>query len=390
MKTQVGVIGAGPAGLLVARILQLNGIDTVIVERSSRAHVLGRIRAGVLEQGTVDTLKAYGVGERLSREGIPVKQMHLRWDRAAHIVPIEDEKGRYLTTYGQARIVEDLILQREADDLPILFEAPVEKIEGIESAPVIQFMHQGRSQRLDCQFVAGCDGFRGVSRRSIPGAEARSFLKEYPFSWLGILADAAPRPEIRGFSHSTRGMAVASARSNRIGRLYLQVDPGTDVNAMSDEEIWDELDRRMEDGSGERLNRGRIIERNLARLRGFVCETMRHGQLCIAGDAAHIVPPSGAKGLNLAVGDARVMAEAFRRCITSGDSSVLDAYTDICLRRIWPTVHWSCSMSEAFHVFPGQTEFETRMQYQSLNHWANTEIGQRRFRTAQLGLPFEI
>jgi p-hydroxybenzoate 3-monooxygenase len=390
MKTQVGVIGAGPAGLLVARILQLNGIETVILERSSRAHVLGRIRAGVLEQGTVDTLKAYGVGERLSREGIEIKHMQLRWNGAAHIVPIEDENGRHLTTYGQARIVEDLIEQREADGLPMLFEAPVEKIESIESAPVIQFTHQGRVQRLDCQFIAGCDGFRGVSRRSIPGSEERSYLKEYPFSWLGVLADAAPRREVRGFSHSTRGMAVASARSDRIGRLYLQVDPGTDVNAMSDDAIWDELDRRMEDGSGERLNRGRIIERNLARLRGFVCETMRHGQLCIAGDAAHIVPPSGAKGLNLAVGDARVMAEAFRRCIRSGDRSVLDTYTEICLRRIWPTVHWSCSMSEAFHMFPGQTDFETRMQYQTLNHWANTEIGQRRFRNAQLGLPFEI
>jgi p-hydroxybenzoate 3-monooxygenase len=390
MRTEVAIVGAGPAGLMVARILQCHGIETVVLERRSRVHVLARIRAGVLEQGTVDTLKCYGVGERLAREGIPIDDLQLRWNRRQHIIPLRDDNGRCLTTYGQANIVRDLIEKRDADGLPLLFEAKVEGFDELESAPVVRFTHGGVDQRLRCDFVAGCDGFRGVSRRHIPSAAERSHLREYPFSWFGILAEAAPNPAKRGFAHSTRGLAVASARSERIGRLYLQVDPGFDVQAMSEDEIWDELDRRLEDASGTRLNRGPIRERNLARLRGFVCEAMRHGRLCIAGDAAHIVPPSGAKGLNLAIGDARVMAEAFRAALRDEDRSILDRYSEICLRRIWPTVHWSCSMSDALHMFPGQTSFDTGIQYQTLHHWANTEAGRRRFREAQLGLPFEI
>ncbi len=389
MKTEVGIIGAGPAGLMLARILQHHGIDTVILERRSRDYVLGRIRAGVLEQGTVDTLKAYGIGERLMQEGIPMDSMQIRWNGERHDIVIT-ENGRRLTTYGQAKVVRDLIEQREADGLPIVFEAAVDRLEDIENAPKIYFTQDGETRRLACAFVAGCDGYRGISRSYIPDAKQKSFLREYPFSWFGILAEATPHKEKRGFSHSSRGLAVVSARSKSIGRLYLQVEPDFDVNALSDEEIWDELDLRMEDSSGQRLNRGPIIERNLARLRGFVCEAMQHGKLLIAGDAAHIVPPSGAKGLNLAIGDARVMAEALRSCLKTGDSRIFQEYTQICLRRIWPTVHWSCSMSDTFHVFPGQTEFDTRMQYQRLNHWMHTEVGARRFRASMLGLPYEI
>ena len=390
MKTEVGIIGAGPAGLMLARILQQHGIDTIILERRSRDHVLGRIRAGVLEQGTVDTLKAHGVGARLEREGIPIKSMQIRWNGEKHVTSIVDASGRHLTTYGQAKVVRDLIEQREADGLPILFEAPVERLESIDDAPRIHFTHDAVEQKLDCAFIAGCDGFHGISRSYIPQASERSHLREYPFAWFGILAEAAPHPDMRGFAHSTRGLAVASARSETIGRLYLQVEPAFDVDAMSDDEVWDELDRRMADGSGRRLNRGRIIERNRARLRGFVCETMQHGRLLIAGDAAHIVPPSGAKGLNLAIGDARVMAEALRGRLRANDDYVYGEYTQICLRRIWPTVSWSCQMSDNLHMFPGQSSFATQMQYQNLTHWIYTEIGQRRFRASMLGLPYEI
>ncbi len=289
---------------MLARILQHHGIDTVILERRSRDYVLGRIRAGVLEQGTVDTLKAYGIGERLMQEGIPMDSMQIRWNGERHDIVIT-ENGRRLTTYGQAKVVRDLIEQREADGLPIVFEAAVDRLEDIENAPKIYFTQDGETRRLACAFVAGCDGYRGISRSCIPDAKQKSFLREYPFSWFGILAEATPHKEKRGFSHSSRGLAVVSARLKSIGRLYLQVELDFDVNALSDEEIWDELDLRMEDSSGQRLNRGPIIERNRARLRGFVCEAMQHGKLLIAGDAAHIVPPSGAKGLNLAIGDAR-------------------------------------------------------------------------------------
>ncbi len=390
MRTEVGVIGAGPAGLLLARILHLNGISSIILERRSREYVLSRVRAGVLEQGTVDTLKQYGAGERLAREGLPHEEMQIRWNRERHVIPIVDEHGRQLTTYGQAKVVRDLIELREADNLPILFEAEVSQLEGIEDRPSIHFRHEGAEKSLDCTFIAGCDGFLGISRKYIPGAGEKSFLKEYPFGWFGILAQAAPHPDVRGFAHSPRGLAVASARSEKIGRLYLQVDPDFEIDSISDEAIWDELDQRLDDGSGHRLNRGPIIEKSVARLRGFVCEAMQHGKLCIAGDAAHIVPPSGAKGLNLAVGDVRVLAEALRRCLKAGNTGLMAQYSEICLRRIWPMVHWSCSMSEALHFFPGQTGFETRMQYETLNHWANTEIGRRRFRAAMLGLPYEI
>jgi p-hydroxybenzoate 3-monooxygenase len=274
--------------------------------------------------------------------------------------------------------------------LPILFDAPVDRLDDIENAPVIHFAHQGVARRLACSYIAGCDGYRGISRGYIPNAEASSYLREYPFAWFGILAEAAPHLEARGFAHSTRGLAVASARSDTIGRLYLQVDPDFDINAMNDDEIWDELDRRLSDCSGARLNRGPIVERNLARLRGFVCEAMRFGRLLIAGDAAHIVPPSGAKGLNLAIGDARVMAEALRSKLRDGDDRILGDYSKICLKRIWPTVHWSCTMSDNLHMFPHQSRFATQMQYENLQHWMHTDIGRQRFRTAMLGLPYDI
>ncbi|MGE0279891.1 MAG: FAD-dependent monooxygenase, partial [Rhizobiaceae bacterium] len=275
--------------------------------------------------------------------------------------------------------------------LPLHFETSVEALDGLEASPLIHFRDvDGEAGVLECEYVAGCDGFRGVSRGYIPGSQEHSYLKEYPFAWLGVLVHAAPRADLRGFTHSTRGLSVASARSKNIGRLYLQVPTDMSADQMSDDEIWNELDLRMDDGTGHRLNRGQIFERSVARLRAFVCESMRHGKLCIAGDAAHIVPPSGAKGLNLAVGDTRVLAEAFRSAIQDNDTSILDNYSEICLRRIWPTVHWSCLMCEAFHMFPGQTEFDTRMQYQALSQWADTEIGQIRFRNAQLGLPFQI
>lgn len=390
IRTRVGIVGAGPAGLLLARMLQLEGIDSVILERRSRAHVLARVRAGVLEKGTVDTLIAVGAGERLLREGMPNKDIQLRWDGVCHRVPTVDENGRHLTTYGQAKIVEDLIRLREGDGLPIHFEAQVDRFEDITGNPVIHFTEGGVAKTLRCDFIAGCDGFRGVSRAHIPGADAASFLREYPFSWFGILAEAAPNPALRGFAHSRRGMAVASARSDKISRLYLQVAPDFKVDDMDDEAIWDELDRRFVDGTSNRFNRGPIIEKSVARLRGFICTKMQHGKLCIAGDAAHIVPPSGAKGLNSAVGDVRVMAATITRYLKEGDTTLLENYSATCLRRIVPTVHWSCEMSDTLHMFPGQSEFDTRMQYARLDSWVSSPGGQQRFREAMLGQPYPI
>jgi p-hydroxybenzoate 3-monooxygenase len=388
MKTQVGIIGAGPAGLLLGRILQKHGIDAVIIERRSRDYVLARIRAGVLEQGTVDTLREYGVDERLNREGMPHNDMKLFWGGQRHAIPMVDENGRRLMTYGQNKIVEDLVGLREADDLPLVFEAAVDSITDIEGSPVIHYTKDGESHQLHCDFVAGCDGFHGAARKHIPNADAHSFHKEFPFSWFGILAQARTSTETRGFGHTERGLAVSSSRGPDISRLYLQVEPDFDMNTMTDEQIWDELDLRLANQYGKKLSRGPIIDKAVARLRAFVCEKLVHGRLALAGDACHIVPPSGAKGLNLAVGDVRLLSEAILALLNNNNPEKLSHYGELALKRIWPTVHWSCLMSETFHLFPGQTAFDTKRQYETLNYWAYNENGQRWFRECMLGRPY--
>ena len=388
MDTRVGIVGAGPAGLLLGRILQANGIDTVVLEQRSRAYINARIRAGVLEQGTVDTLREYDVAERLNREGLPHEDMKLFWDGARHSIPMIGDNGRQLTTYGQNKIVEDLVNLREKDGLPLIFEAEVTAIEGLPDNPVIHYIKDGEAHTLRCEFVAGCDGYHGAARKHIPDAAKHSFEKEFPFAWLGILAEAESSGETRGFGHTTRGLAVSSSRGPDISRMYLQVDPEFDADSMTDEQIWDELDLRLKNQYGQKVNRGPIIDKAVARLRAFVCEKLHYGRLALAGDACHIVPPSGAKGLNLACGDVRLLSEAIVALLKKNDASLLERYDALALSRIWPTVHWSCVMSEAFHLFPGQSDFDTKRQYQVLNQWAYNETGQRWFRESMLGLPF--
>lgn len=387
MKTQVGIIGAGPAGLLLGRILQSHGIDAVVVERRSRDYVLKRIRAGVLEQGTVDTLRKYGVAERLDREGLPHADMKLFWKGERHTIPMTGEGGRRMTTYGQNKIVEDLVLLREAEGLPLIFDAEVKAIENVTDRPVIHYDHNGEAQTLECDFVAGCDGFWGVSRKHMPDADAHSFEKVFPFSWFGLLAEAKTSTETRGFCHSERGLAVSSSRGPDVSRLYLQVPPDFDMASMSDDQIWDELSLRLANQYGKTLNRGPIIDKAVVRLRGFICEKMVHGRLALAGDACHTVPPSGAKGLNLAVGDVCLLSEAIVSLLQENDDSKLARYPELALQRIWPTVHWSCTMSDVFHIFPGQTAFDTRRQYEVLNFWAYDKTGQAVFRENMLGRP---
>jgi len=388
MKTEVAIIGAGPAGLLLGRMLQKHGIDTIILEQRSRAYILARIRAGVLEQGSVDTLREFGVDERLNREGIPHEDMKLFWGGKRHSIPMVGEGGRRLTTYGQNKIVEDLVVLRENDGLPLIFEAEVEAISDPDGSPVVHYIKNGERHEIRCAFVAGCDGFHGIVRKHIPDADAHCFQKEFPFSWFGILAEAESNIETRGFGHSEKGLAVSSYRGPGVSRLYLQVEPDFDMNSMTDEQIWDEMGLRLANQYGKTLNRGPIIDKAVARLRAFVCEKLVHGRLALAGDACHIVPPSGAKGLNLAVGDVRLLSEAILALLKNGNDALLARYSELALRRIWPTVHWSCLMSEAFHLFPGQTPFDTKRQYETLNYWAYDETGQRTFRECMLGRPY--
>jgi p-hydroxybenzoate 3-monooxygenase len=389
-RTQVAVIGAGPAGLILARMLQRSGVDTVILERRDRDYVLSRIRAGVLEQGTVDTLVELGAGDRLLREGLRQERVWFCWNRQRRSIEMTDAAGRRLTTYGQQRVVEDLVLLREADGLPIIWNAEVTALDGLTTGPVVSYATPEGTFQLGASYVAGCDGYRGVSRSFVPQAPAATFVKEYPFAWFGIMAEASLPLSARGFAHHTKGLALAAARSASVSRMYLQVPRDFDVASASDEWIWAELQERLADESGDTVTPGSIMQRNAVALRAFVCEAMRHGRLVLAGDAAHVVPPSGAKGMNLAVGDARVLGEALRRAINEDDERLLDDYPRLCLSRIWPTVHWSCQMAEALHVFPGQSEFETRRQYETLSTWIETEHGQQSMRRSMLGLPYPI
>ncbi|MEM7294572.1 MAG: 4-hydroxybenzoate 3-monooxygenase [Pseudomonadota bacterium] len=389
MKTQVAIIGAGPAGLLLAQMLKNADIECVVLEHRSRAYVLERIRAGVLEPGTVDTLTEHGVADRLHREAIPHQQMMLRWDNRVHVLKDFHINGRRSVTYGQSEIVKDLIERHELDGLTIHWETEVTAIDNLIDGPEVHFVNDGQANSVSANFVAGCDGYRGVSRTTIPGVEDHCVVNEYPFAWLGILAQAPPKPTIRGYAHHVSGAAIGSARSKDIGRLYLQVPRDTNIDDWSDRRIWDELDRRFEDGSGEQLNRGEILQKDLALLRGFICKKMQYGRLFLAGDAAHIVPPSGAKGLNLAVGDVRVMFEAIRRYLETGATELIENYSDICLRRIYPMVHWANRLCETLHVFPNQTSFQTRMQYETLRQWFYTENGQHEFIRSMLGAPYE-
>ncbi|HEV7626495.1 MAG TPA: 4-hydroxybenzoate 3-monooxygenase, partial [Streptomyces sp.] len=319
-ETTVGIIGGGPAGLLLARLLQLSGIDSVVLESRDRAYAEQRQRAGMLEQTTVDVLRACGAGDRMDREGLVHDGIELRFDgRSQHIDFPTLADGRRVTIYAQTEIVKDLIslhLSQPGDGTPLLFGAEVRSVTGADTErPALHYTHEGQERTLHCDFVVGCDGFHGISRNALPTSVARTYEREYPYSWLGILADAPPSCDELIYAHSPRGFALHSMRSPSVSRLYLQVPNGTDPDEWPDERIWDELDARfaLADTPGWKLNRGPITSKAVLPMRSSVTEPMRHGRLFLAGDAAHIVPPTGAKGLNLAVADVAVLADAFAR-----------------------------------------------------------------------------
>lgn len=392
-RTQVGIIGAGPAGLFLARLLQLQGIDSIVLEDRDRPYVESRVRAGILEQGTVDTLREIGVAERMERTGIVHGGTQLRFDGTNHHIDFEALTGRKVMVYGQQEVVKDLIAQRVADDLPIHFGVSEVQLHDLGGRPRITYLHEGRRHEIVADFIAGCDGSHGVSRSHIPAGYLTEFERVYPFAWFGILANAHPSSSELIYAHSPRGFALHSLRSDSVVRNYLQVAPGTDPNAMSDDEIWDEYDRRFALRDEDfRVNRGEITERVVTPMRSSVCTPMRYERLFLAGDAAHTVPPTGAKGMNLAVADVVVLAQGLTQALTGGGSSGLDAYSDLAVRRVWRCEHFSWWMTSMLHRFPADhpegDEFGLQMQLSQLRYYTTSEAAMRSLAENYVGIPF--
>jgi len=369
-RTQVGIVGSGPAGLLLAHLLALRGIDSVLVELRSRAYCEARQRAGVLEQGSVDLLRAAGVASRLDREGLEHGGIYLQFGGERHHLDFRDlTGGRTVTVYAQTEVVKDLIAARLAAGGDIEFEVTDTEVADLETdRPVLRYTSaDGVRHEVTCDAIAGCDGFHGICRPAIPAALRTVREREYPYAWLGILARVAPSTDELIYAHHPRGFALHSLRSPQVSRLYLQVPPGTDVADWPDDRIWAQLQLRL-GLPGWDLKEGPVLEKGVTPMRSFVSEPMRHGRLFLAGDSAHIVPPTGAKGLNLALADVALLADALGRLLLDGSTDLADAYSATCLERVWRCTHFSWWMTTMLHASPGADEMEAQLQLSQLRY----------------------
>jgi p-hydroxybenzoate 3-monooxygenase len=384
--TQVAIIGAGPAGLALAQLLHLRGIDSVVLEARSREYIESRIRAGVLEQGTVDALTAAGVGERMIRQGLVHEGILLRFAGRTHRIDLRALTGKAVMVYGQHELVRDLVAARLATGRPLVFEVEDVALASIASArPMVRFRHAGAAHELACDVIAGCDGSHGVSRSAIPADRLRVFERAFPFGWLGILADTAPSTHELIYAHHERGFALHSMRSPTVSRLYLQCAADEDPAAWRSDEIWSELAVRLA-ADGFELHPGPITHKAVTPMRSLVAEPMRHGRLFLAGDAAHIVPPAGAKGLNLAVADVCVLADALVPLFERGDATLLDRYSETCLRRVWKVERFSWWMTQLLHRLDGD-EFDRRIQLAELDYVTSSTAASTTLAENYVGLP---
>jgi p-hydroxybenzoate 3-monooxygenase len=390
-RTQVGIVGAGPAGLLLSHLLHLHGIESVIVEAKSRHYVEERIRAGVLEQGTADLLVETGLGDRLLREGLVHHGIELRFRHKGHRIDFADlTGGKGVTVYGQHEVVKDLVARRLADGGEIVFEAADVGIHDIEGRqPRLRFTHGGEAREIRCDFIAGCDGFHGICRPSVPEGVLAAFERTYPFAWLGILAEARPASDELVYAHHERGFALLSMRSPEISRLYIQCDPHEDIGDWSDARIWEELQLRLAGEGDWHLTEGPVLQKGITPMRSFVVEPMQHGRLFLAGDATHIVPPTGAKGMNLAVADVRVLARALEAYYGSGRTDLLERYSETCLRRIWKAQRFSWWMTSLLHVFADHSPFDRRRQLAELDYVTSSRAAATTLAENYVGLPME-
>ena len=392
LRTQVGIVGAGPAGLLLGHLLHLNGIDSVIVENRSRDYVIDRVRAGVLEQGTVDLIHAMGVGAGLQRAGLRHEGLYVSFNGRRHRIDFAElTGGKAITVYGQNEVVRDLIEARTTTARPLYFQATDVSVDALDSpSPMLRFRHDGVDHEVRCDFIAGCDGFHGICRPSIPPDVLTVYERAYPFGWLGVLAEAAPSSDELVYTYHERGFALFSMRSPKITRLYFQVPPDESIDDWSDDAIWAEMLTRMTTDAGWRPNVGRIIQKSVTPMRSFVASPMRHGRLFLAGDSAHIVPPTGAKGLNLAASDVLVLARALKAYYERGRSEWLDEYSDVCVRRVWKAQRFSWWMTSTLHRFPDQGAFDHQRQIADLDYLTGSHAAMTSLAEQYVGLPAEV
>jgi p-hydroxybenzoate 3-monooxygenase len=389
-RTQVGIVGAGPAGLVLSHLLHLQGVESIVIENRSRQYVEERVRAGVLEQGTVDLLTEMGVGERMKREGLVHYGIELRFEGRGHRIDFQElTGGKGITIYAQHEVLKDLNNARIATGGQVFFEMEDVAIYDLKDAnPKIRYRKDGSEHELVCDFIAGCDGFHGICRPSIPAGVLTEYEREYPFGWLGILADAPPSTKELIYAYHDRGFALHSMRTPQIGRLYLQCDPDEDIDAWSDERIWQELQIRL-GSEGWKLTEGPVLQKGITGMRSFVVEPMQYGRVFLAGDSAHIVPPTGAKGLNLAVADVQVLARALVRYYETGSTSLLNEYSRTCLRRVWKVQRFSWWMTSMLHRFLDENPFDRRRQLAELDYVTSSRAAAKTLAENYVGLPME-
>jgi p-hydroxybenzoate 3-monooxygenase len=388
MRTQIGIVGAGPAGLMLSHLLHLAGIDSIVVEDRSRAYCESRVRAGLMENWVADLLVETGVGERMQREAMVHDGIYIAFNGTARRIDFSQLIGKHVFIYDQKEIVTDLIARRLADGGEIHFEVENTSVHDVLSDhPKVCFRSDGQDQEIECHFIAGCDGFHGITRPSIPEAELSGFDRIYPFGWLGILSQSPPPEKELIYAYHSRGFALFTMRGPELSRLYLQCAPDEDIDNWSDSRIWEELHARL--GGVRELSEGKILQKGVTPMRSYVTEPMRYGRLFLAGDAAHIVPPTGAKGMNLAVADVRFLARAFVAFYRSGSTDLLDAYSSTCLKRVWKAQRFSWWMTQMLHVDPNDNAFDRRRQMAEIDYVTSSQIAAKSLAENYAGLPFD-
>ena len=388
MRTQVGIIGAGPAGLMLGRLLKLQGIDSIIIENRSRDYIENRIRAGLIEHWAADLLVDLGVGDRLKREGMLHWGNNLAINGELHRIDFKRLVDKRVTIYGQQEVVKDLVERRLADGGPLLFEVDGVSVHDVTSErPRIRFTHEGKPQEIECDFIAGCDGFHGICRPSFPQDVLRVFERDYPFGWLGILTESPPPDEELIYSYTDNGFALYTMRSPTVGRLYLQCGHDEDIANWPDTRIWEELHKRL--GGARKLEEGPILQKGVTAMRSFVAEPMQHGRLFLAGDSAHIVPPTGAKGMNLAFADVVYLDRVLEAFYKKRSTDLLESYSKTCLRRVWKAQRFSWWMTQLLHLFPEETPFDRRRQLSDLDYITSSDTAAKSLAEQYVGLPLD-